>query len=322
MKYKDYYSILGVPRDASEKDIKNAYRKLARKYHPDVSKEKGAEERFKDVAEAYKTLKDAQTRAAYDQLGQHRPGEEFRPGRDWAEHFGGAAEFARGHGFEDLDLADLFEILSGHRRPSARRGGRGGGAMPGQDYDVVARIRLEDAYNGALVDLNLSLSEYDAEGRPQRVDRTIKARIPKGATAGQRLRLPGQGGKGYNGGRDGDLYLHIELHPHDLYRVDGHDLYLDLPLAPWEAALGATVEVPTLGGAVRLKVPAGSQAGQRLRLAKNGLPLPRGGAGDLYAVVQIVVPPKPSDQERALFEQLAQVSAFNPRTRFRTGGAR
>jgi len=317
MKYKDYYSILGVERGASADVIKNAYRKLARKYHPDVSKEKDAEERFKDIAEAYKTLKDPETRAAYDQLGSHRPGEEFQAPPDWAEHFGGQ-QFS----FEDLDLGDLFETLAGRRRRGQRRGPAGMGPIPGQDYDVVARISLEDAYRGALIDLNLEMPEYDAEGRMHRVQQQFKARIPKGATEGQRLRLPGKGGKGLNGGRDGDLYLHIELQPHRLYRVNGHDLYLDLPLAPWEAALGASVEVPTLGGRVRLKVPPATQTGQKLRLSKHGLPRPRGEPGDLYAIAQLVVPGVPTDREKALYEQLAEVSIFNPRANFEGEGSR
>jgi curved DNA-binding protein len=309
VKYKDYYAILGVDRNATDKDIKNAYRKLARKYHPDVSKESDAEERFKDVAEAYQTLKDPETRAAYDQLGTHRPGEEFQAPPDWARQYGGAEQFS----FEDLDLEDLFANLSGrfHRGPRQR-----GGPIPGEDYDVAARISLEDAYRGTLVELNLSVPEYDESGRVRRVPRTIKARIPKGATEGQRLRLPGQGGKGLNGGRDGDLYLNIELAPHRWFKVNGHDLYIDLPLAPWEAALGASVEVPTLGAPVRLKVPAGTQPGQKLRIARNGLPRPRGEPGDLYAVAQLAVPTSPSEAELALLRQMSEASTFNPRAHF------
>jgi curved DNA-binding protein len=188
--------------------------------------------------------------------------------------------------------------------------------LPGQDYEVTAHITLDDAYNGALIDLNLSVPDYDEQGRVRRVQRDFKARIPKGATDGQRLRLPGQGGKGMNGGPNGDLYLNIALHPHPLYRVDGHDLYLDLPLAPWEAALGATVNVPTLAGAVSLKVPSGTSAGRKLRLAKRGLPRPNGGAGDLFAIVQIAVPTVLTDRERALFKELANSSTFNPRGHF------
>ena len=309
MKYKDYYSTLGVERTASADDIKNAYRKLARKFHPDVSKEAGAEEKFKEVSEAYKTLKDPEKRKAYDQLGSHRSGEEFRPPPDWGQQFSQG-----GFSFEDLDLSDLFESLATGRRGGARSGQRAG--LAGQDYEVTAHITLEDAYNGSMLDLNLTAPEYDAEGRVQRVPKSFKVRIPKGATEGQRLRLPGKGGKGMHGGRDGDLYLNIALHPHPLYRVSGHDLYLDLPLTPWEAALGATIEVPTLAGPVALKIPAGTRAGQKLRLGDRGLPKPHSGAGDLFAVAQITVPSVLTDRERALFKELSEASSFNPRGHF------
>ncbi|HZF17036.1 MAG TPA: DnaJ C-terminal domain-containing protein [Steroidobacteraceae bacterium] len=310
MKYKDYYSALGVERTASEADIKAAYRKLARKYHPDVSKEAGAEERFKEVSEAYKTLKDADKRKAYDQLGSHRPGEEFRPPPDWGSQFGGGgASFS----FEDLDLSDIFETFAANRQGGSRRRGA---RIPGQDYEVNAPISLEDAFKGAMLELNLELPERDEQGLLRRVPHPTKVRIPKGATDGQRLRVPGKGGKGINGGRDGDLYLNIALRPHPLFRAEGHDLYLELPLTPWEAALGATVEVPTLAGAVALKVPPGTRAGQKLRLAGRGLPKPHDGAGDLFAVAQIAVPTVLSERERSLFKELAGVSAFNPRGHF------
>ncbi len=309
MKYKDYYAILGVERSASADDIKKAYRKLARKYHPDVSKEKNAEERFKEVAEAYETLKDPEKRAAYDRLGSYQPGQDFRPPPDWQQDFSGGT-----FSFDDIDLADLFAGLRG--RGFHRAGPRADMAMPGEDFEVNVRITLEQSYHGTTLDLALQIPEYDAEGRPRRVPRNFKARIPKGATDGQRLRLPGKGGKGVNGGRDGDLYLNIALEPHRLYRVNGHDLYLDLPLAPWEAVLGATVEIPTLGGAVRLKIRPGTHAGQQLRLAKRGLPRPREGEGDLYAIVQIAVPTVVHERERALYEQLAKESAFEPRAHF------
>ena len=188
--------------------------------------------------------------------------------------------------------------------------------MPGQDYEVTAHISLEEAYRGTEVELNLTVPEHGEDGFVRRVPRTFKVRIPKGATDGQRLRLPGRGGKGFHGGRDGDLYLNIVVHPHPLFRVDGHDLYVDLPLAPWEAVLGATVEVPTLGGPVHLKVPPNARAGQQLRLAKRGLPRPHGAEGDLYAIVHIVVPAATSERERELFRELAQSSTFNPRGRF------
>ena len=311
MKYKDYYQALGVERNASADDIKKAYRKLARKYHPDVSKEAGAEEKFKDIAEAYQTLGDAEKRAAYDQLGQHQPGQDFQPPPDWQHQFH-EAPFST----EDIDLSDLFASLSGAGR---RRGGGGWSAnlqMPGQDYEVAVSITLEQAYSGTEVTLDLNMPDYDASGNVRRVPQTFRARIPKGATDGQRLRIAGKGGKGINGGRNGDLYLNISLRPHPLYRTTGHDLYLDLPLAPWEAVLGANVEVPTLAGAVRLKIPPGTQAGQRFRLAKRGLPKPHSGEGDLFAIVQIAVPAQLSEAQRALFEQLQKTSDFNPRSHF------
>ncbi len=309
MKYKDYYSVLGVDRKAAEADIKKAYRRLAKQYHPDVSKDPNAEERFKEVAEAYETLKDPQKRAAYDQLGRYQSGQEFRPPPDWQTRFG--------QGFEDeldrggLDLGDLFAHITG--RGSRRRAGRGDFAMSGQDYEVTAHISLEDAYRGA--ELNLSLSAPNGRGAPQG-QRTVRVRVPKGATDGQRLRVPGKGGPGMGGGPPGDLYLNIVLRPHPLFRVVDHDLYLDLPLSPWEAVLGARIEVPTLEGRVALTVKPGSKAGQKLRIGGHGLPRPQGGQGDLYCVISIVTPSMPSDREKALYRELAEVSRFDPRGHF------
>jgi curved DNA-binding protein len=309
MKYKDYYAILGLTKSATPDEIKAAYRKLARKYHPDVSKEKDAEAKFKDVAEAYQTLKDPEKRAAYDQLGSFQPGQDFRPPPEWQQHFGDT-HFS----FEDLDLSDLFEAFGGGRARAGRRGETH--PLRGQDYEVTAHISLDQAYRGAEVDLDLTVPEYDERGLVHRVQRSFKARIPKGATDGQRLRISGKGGKGLNGGHDGDLYLNIVLEPHPLFRVSGHDLYLDLPLAPWEAVLGTEVQLPTLGAPVLLKVPPGTRAGQHLRLSKRGLPKPRGGEGDLFAIVQIVVPAAVSDAERARYRELAEHSTFNPRAHF------
>ena len=314
MKYKDYYAILGVPRDATADAIKKAYRKLAHQYHPDVSKDPKGEEKFKDVAEAYQTLKDADARAAYDKLGSHRPGEDFQPPPDWGSQFGGG-QFS----FDDIDLSDLFAGLRGGPRGSRGRGA--GFSMPGQDFEVSAPITIEDAFRGTELDLKLSAPEYDAHGRMRRVPLTLKVRIPKGVTDGERLRLPGKGGKGTGGGPNGNLYLNIALQPHPLYRVTGHDLYLDLPLAPWDAALGASVEVPTLGGSVRLKVPPGTNTGQKLRLSKRGLPRRHEGEGDLFAIVQVVVPPRPGEREKALYKDLAEASQFNPRAAFPPGEA-
>jgi curved DNA-binding protein len=325
MKYKDYYAILGVERGADPDAIKKAYRKLAQKYHPDVSKEPGSEEKFKDIGEAWQTLKDPEKRAAYDQLGSgYEAGQEFTPPPDWERQFrerygaaGGGS--SAGFSFNGLDLGDLFEGLTRRRRGGARDGGAAM-KIPGEDYEVTVHLSLEDAARGTHVDLSLGVPELDEQGGVRHVPKTIKARIPKGASDGQRLRLRGQGGPGFNGGPNGDLYLNIVLHPHPLFRPDGHDLYLDLPLAPWEAALGATVEVPTLDGAVNLKVPAGTAAGRKLRLAKKGLPKPGGGEGDLYAIVQIVNPTVLDERQRELYGELAKAAHFNPRGHFTGGG--
>jgi len=305
VKYKDYYAALGVPRTAAADDIKKAYRKLAQKHHPDVNKEAGAEEKFKEIAEAYQTLKDPEKRAAYDQLGtSYQPGQEFRPPPDWEQQFrerAAAGNGAESFSFDDLDLGDLFESLRGHARGGGRT--RGNMQFPGETYEATVHLSLEDANRGTQMDLQIG-------------DRKITARIPKGATDGMRLRLRGQGGKGHNGGPDGDLYLNVALHPHSLFRPTGHDLYLDLPLTPWEAALGATVEVPTLDGAVNLKVPPNTTAGRKLRLARKGLAKPSGGEGDLYAIVQIVNPTVLNERERELFKELGEQSKFDPRAHF------
>jgi len=306
MKYKDYYAALGVKRDAGADEIKTAYRRLARKYHPDVSKEKDAEEKFKAMAEAYETLKDPEKRAAYDQLGRHQSGEEFRPPPDWGEHF------AQGQGgFDDIDLSDLFAGIAG-------RQGRGGGArradrpMAGSDYEAVVRISFEQAFHGTEVDLELSVLEWDPDGGVRRVPHRVKARIPRGVTDGEKLRVPGKGGKGANGGPSGDLYLDIEVQTHPFYRVDGQDLYVDLPLAPWEAVLGTSVKLPTPAGAVTLKVAAGTRAGQRLRLSGRGMARGKGTPGHLYAMVRIEVPTVTDDNQKKLYQQLADTSNFNP----------
>jgi curved DNA-binding protein len=299
MKYKDYYKILGVERAASDEEIKKAYRKLARKYHPDVSKEPNAKERFQEVSEAYETLRDKEKRAAYDSLGSYRPGQDFRPPPDWFDRFGsGQSEDLHG-----VDLSDLFEQMGIFGRAQGRRGFGRNGPIRGEDYELPVRITLEEAFRGT--ERQIAANAH-----------TLTARIPKGAADGQRLRLRGKGGPGTNGGPAGDLYLQIVLEPHPLYKVRGHDLEIDVPLAPWEAALGAQVEIPTLEGRVTMKVPAGSTGGQKLRLGGKGLPRPGGGSGDLYAVLDIVVPGTLSDAEKKLYEELRASSRFNPRTRF------
>lgn len=315
MKYKDYYKILGVERAASEDDIKKAYRRLARKYHPDVSKEKNAEERFKEIGEAYEVLKDSEKRAAYDRLGQHGAGEEFRPPPGWGEQY---SHGAGGFQYTNVDLGDLFaDLFGGGAR--TRGQARGGFAIPGDDYEAAVQLELEQAYRGTEVTLNLATTEYGTDGQPRRGHKPITVRIPKGATDGQKLRVPGKGGPGVNGGPAGSLYLEIHLRPHPLFKVSGHDLYLDVPIAPWEAALGAQVEAPTLEGHVRLKIAPGAHSGQKLRLAGKGLPKPDGTSGDLYAVLQIVNPPTPSARERELYEELKRASGFNPRASFGRG---
>jgi len=299
MKYKDYYAILGVARDASEADVKRAYRKLARKYHPDVSKEPQAEEKFKEVSEAYETLKDAEKRAAYDQLGSYQAGQEFRPPPDWEHRFGAGME-------EYFDLGDLFEHLTGRRAHGRARTG----PIPGHDYELNATLALEQAARGADLEVALPGSRADPTPRPVRI------RVPPGVTDGHRLRVPGKGSPGVNGGAPGDLYLNIALAPHRLFKASGHDLYLELPLAPWEAVLGARIEVPTLESRIAVTVPPGSRPGQKLRIAGRGLPKPKAGAGDLYCVLSIATPPVASEREKELYRELAKVSAFNPRGGF------
>jgi curved DNA-binding protein len=312
MKYKDYYAILGLERTATPDQIKTAYRKLARRFHPDVSKEQNAEERFKEVSEAYETLKDAEKRAAYDQLGTHAPGEEFRPPPDWQQSFG-EGQFS----FDDIDLADLFAGLSGRRRAGTQRRDM---AMAGGDFEAAVRLTFDQAFKGTEIELDMVVPEFDPQGFVKRVAKKIKVRIPRGVTDGQKLRVPGKGGKGYNGGRDGDLYLDIAVTAHPLFRSEGLDLYLDLPLAPWEAVLGADVELPTPAGRVALKVPAGTRAGQKLRLGGRGMARPDGTAGHLYAVAQIVVPTVVDEAQRELFAQLSRSSTFDPRANFEEMG--
>jgi curved DNA-binding protein len=309
VQYKDYYKILGVERTAAPEEIKKAYRRLARKFHPDVSKERDAEEKFKEVAEAYEVLKDAEKRAAYDRLGTYQPGQEFRPPPDWEKQFREFA-FESGAG-RGADHSDFFAELFGmHGRGAKQRQF----AVRGQDLEAGIELSLEDVMHGREMEFELGVLEVAEDATARRVPRRVKVRIPKGATDGQRLRVPGKGGAGTGGAADGDLYLTISLQPHPLFSAAGHDLYLQLPITPWEAALGTTVDIPTMQGKARLKIPAGSRAGQRLRLSGKGLPNTRGdGAGDLFVVLQIAVPPKPTEREKELFEELARTSRFNPR---------
>jgi curved DNA-binding protein len=308
MKFKDYYQVMGVERNASQDDIKRAYRKLARKYHPDVSKEADAEEKFKEVGEAYEVLRDPEKRAAYDQLGANwKQGQDFHapPGWDAGFEFSGA-----GMGEEDLAFSDFFESLFG--RAAHARGGRAEFHGAGQDHHARILVDLEDAWTGPVRTITLRLPQVDAQGRLQVGERTLNVRIPKGIRQGQHIRLQGQGSPGIGKGPAGDLYLEVEFKPHPLYRPEGRDLYMNLPVAPWEAALGATIKVPTPGGPVDLKVPAGSAAGTKLRLKGRGLP--GASPGDLYAVLQVVLPEAKTEDARALYRDMEQKMKFNPRS--------
>lgn len=321
VKFRDYYEVLGVSRNAGQEEIQRAYRKLARKYHPDVNKEPGAEEKFKEINEAYEVLKDPEKRAKYDQLGSHwRAGQDFRPPPGWDVHF----DFGTGPGQQEFfwsgsgDFSDFFEMLfggQGFRRAQAAGRSRPGAAwrQPGADRHATLRITLEDAFHGAAKTIALQGMTTAIDGTVRPEVKSFEVKIPKGILPGQKIRLSGQGYEGVSGGPPGDLYLEAEIEPHPVYRLEGRDLYMDLPVTPWEAALGAEVSVTTLGGTFSLKVPSGSQSGQKLRLRGKGMPNPKGTAGDLYAVLKIVVPKKLTRDEKTLFEKLRDVSTFNPR---------
>lgn len=318
MQYKDYYEIMGLKREASPEDIKRAYRKLARKYHPDVSKEKNAEEKFKELGEAYEVLRDPQKRANYDLLGSNwKANQEFKPPPDWNwQQQQGNFDFGGG-GYTEVNpeqFSDFFESLFGQRgfhragarqhRPSSSRG---------EDIHSKIAISLEEAYNGTTRTLQLSVPEITPEGRVQTKERTLKVKIPPGVKQGQQIRLTAQGGPGTGGGPNGDLYLEIELLPNSIFHADGTDIYVTLPITPWEAALGATVPAPTLGGVVEVKIPPGAHSGQKLRLKGRGLPAQT--PGDEYIVLQIEVPKAETEAARDLYKQMAEQMPFNPRTK-------
>jgi curved DNA-binding protein len=310
--YKDYYQIMGVARDASPDELKRVYRRLARKFHPDVSKEKDAETRFKEVQEAYEVLKDPQKRAAYDQLGSNwRQGQEFRPPPDWGRNFEFSGSFG---GAEEGAFSDFFSSLFGQRAGGAgrSRGGAGRGfAMAGDDQVASIEIDLEDAYRGGSQTIELKGPQMGDDGRVTVRPRTLKVTIPAGIVEGQRIRLSGQGSPGHGGGPAGDLYLEVRFRKHRLFQADGRDITLTLPVAPWEAALGATVPTPTLAGPVDLRIPANAKAGQKMRLKGRGLPGPT--PGDQYVVLKIVLPPADSAQAREFYEQMQRELPFDPR---------
>lgn len=314
MEFKDYYKIMGVTPDAKPDEIKRAYRKLARKYHPDVSKEPQAEAKFKELGEAYEVLKDPAKRSAYDRAAQQwRHGEQFTPPPGWQTHYETRGDFT---GQDFAGFSDFFEALFGHpsmrSRSRPQAGGFTGFSLAGEDRHASIYITLEEAYRGGSRTLTLSGMEIDALGKPASKARTLHVKIPKGVKEGQRIRLPGQGDPGFGGGPQGDLYLEIRFEPHRLFHAEGRDIYLELPVTPWEAALGASLEVPTLGGPVELKIPPGAQAGQKLRLRERGLP--GHPPGDQYVGLKIVAPPADNAKARELYLQMAQAMPFNPRS--------
>jgi len=308
--YQDYYKTLGVDKKATQAEIQRAYRKLARKFHPDINKVADAEERFKRINEAYEVLGDPEKRARYDQVGS-----------GWDDYFANqgdqGGDNVRFH-FSSADpgqFSDFFQNLFGGGWGGAESGPRGGGVRRrrGRDQESSISITLADAYHGAKKSIELERVEPDDDGRPVRIRKTYEVTIPRGVTDGSLIRLAGQGGSGSGGGPDGDLFLRISILPDDRFKLDGHDLTTDLDVTPWEAALGAKVHVPTLAGRINLTVPAGTQSGQALRVRGKGMPIAKEGSGDLLVRVRIVVPRQLSPRERQLFEELSRESRFNPR---------
>lgn len=296
MEFKDYYAALGVSREAGADEIRKAFRRLARKFHPDVSKEPDAEARMKEVNEAYAVLSDPEKRAAYDQLGRgYRPGEEFHPPPDWDAGF----EFSPRHGFQGADFSDFFSELFG----------RMGARAQGEDHYAKVLLDVEDAFLGTTREITLRVPRVDARGRVALETRTLSVKIPVGVREGQLIRLAGQGAAG--GGKPGDLLLEVHFRPHSRYRVEGRDLHVDLPVAPWEAALGAVVRVAHPGGALNVRIPAGAQGGRVLRVRGKGIPAEP--PGDLLIGIRVVVPPADTPKARELYEQMARDLAFDPR---------
>ncbi|MDB5851474.1 MAG: cytochrome biosis protein [Rhodoferax sp.] len=321
MEFKDYYKVMGLARDATADDIKQAYRKLARKNHPDVNKEAGAEQRFKDIGEAYAVLKDPEKRAAYDALGTQREGQEFRPPPDWnanRAHGRGPGDPRESFSEEDMgDASDFFETLFRQGFGGARGGAAGrtqGFDANGEDQYAKVMISLEDSYAGTTRRIVLRVPERDADGRVTTREQQLDVSIPRGVRAGQHIRLAGRGTPGQGNGKPGDLFLEVAFEPHAHYRVDQRDVYLDLPVSPWEAALGAEIEVPTPSGNVELKIPAGSAAGRKLRLKGRGIP--GNTPGDFYFVLQIALPPAAGDADTQVYRNMAaQFTLFNPRAK-------
>ena len=312
MEFRDYYDVMGVDRNASQDDIKKAYRRLARKYHPDVSKEDDAEERFKEVGEAYAVLKDPEKRAAYDQLGKDwQAGQVFKPPPDWNAGF----EYS-GTGFDGdaSQFSDFFDSLFGGQFRTSRAGRRASGySVRGEDHHARVLIDLEDAYTGATRSISLRGAELDDSGHVVTKERTLNVRIPKGVRQGQRIRLAGQGAPGIGDAPAGDLYLEIEFNPHGLYRVEDRDIYAELPITPWEAALGATISVPTPAGNVDMKVPAGTTRRRTLRLKGRGIPGKQ--PGNMYVELAITLPAADSEKAKSLYNAMREQLDYDPRSK-------
>lgn len=321
VKFRDYYEILGVPRTATQDEINTAYRNLARKYHPDRNKSPDAEEKFKELGEASEVLRDPEKRKKYDTLGANwREGQDFSPPPGWGGFGGRSATGPSASSFSDFFetlFGGGFGGMGGFRQAANESGDFDGNhhsaIETGEDQEVRIRIPLEDAFHGAERTFTLQMRERGPNGRMRTAKKDIEVKIPQGIIGGQKLRVSGQGLPGEGGGPRGDLYLQIELEPHPQYRVVERDVYFDLVLAPWEAALGAEIALPTPGGDVSLKVPAGASSGQKLRLKGKGIPHPRGNDGDLFAEIRIVTPKNLSKKEKELWEGLRAESTFKPR---------
>ena len=310
MEYKDYYDILGVSRQATQEEIKRSYRKLARKYHPDVCKETDAENKFQELGEAYEVLQDPEKRAAYDKFGSNwKNGQDFEPPPDWNNGF----EF-RGSGYtgqnQQSGHSDFFENLFGHSKYN--NAGQSTFQQKGEDQHARIVINLKDAYNGSKQTLTLTKPTIDEQGRVTSTPQTLHVTIPKGIIQGQKIRLEGQGLPGMGGAPNGDLFLEISFVDDPVFHAEKRDVYLTLPVAPWEAALGATVTVPTLGGNVQLVIPPGSQNGGKLRLKGKGLST-AGASGDMYVVLRIVLPVPKTEEQKKLYKEMASLMPLNPR---------
>jgi len=313
MEFKDYYDILGVDDNADKKAVKTAYRKLARKYHPDVSDHHDAEDKFKEVTEAYEVLKDPEKRAEYDELRQYgRQGHEFTPPPGWQ----GASSGSTGSRYQG-DFSDFFSSIfdtDGDAGQPGYTGGEGFGRR-GQDIETDMPIFLEDTLSEESKTISYNLPHYDGNGRVSSVKKTLNVKIPAGVTDGERIRLKGQGAPGIGNSPSGDLYLRIKLVPHPLFDVEGHDLLITVPLAPWEAALGAKITVPTLSAKVQVSIPPNSQSGQKFRIKGKGL-AHKHGVGDLFAVLNVVMPDTTDENIKQQWEQLAELAAFDPRAKW------